>query len=369
MTSRRLADRFPDFPWDTLRDAKERALAHPDGVVNLSIGTPVDPTPGIAIEALTGAADSPGYPSVVGVPELGKAMANYLRRRWAAELDPSATLPVLGTKELIAQLPNQLGFGPGDRVVIPSRAYPTYAVGANVTDSTLEVADDLSNVAPPTGDERVLVWINSPSNPTGETLPAAELTRRVEWAREHGALLASDECYGEFGWEADPASVLDPAVNGGSLTGILALHSLSKRSNLAGYRAGLVAGDPEWISELLEVRKHLGMMMPAPIQHAMIALLDDQEHVEQQRQRYLHRRSVLRPALESAGFRIEHSESGLYLWCTRGEPGRASVEFLADAGILVAPGDFYGTDCGDFVRVALTATDERIETAARRLTD
>ena len=369
MTVGRLADRFPDFPWDTLRDAKERALAHPDGVVNLSIGTPVDPTPDIAVRALVDAANSPGYPTVSGIPELGIAMANYLRRRWGADLGPSATLPLLGTKELIAQLPSLLGFGATDRIVIPSKAYPTYAVGANVTDSVLEVADDLSSVAPAADGERLLVWINSPSNPTGETLPAEELSRRIEWARQHGALLVSDECYGEFGWEVEPVSVLDPTVNGGSLTGILALHSLSKRSNLAGYRAGLVAGDKELITELLQVRRHVGMMMPAPVQHAMVAVLDDQEHVEQQRQRYLHRRSVLRPALEAAGFRIEHSESGLYLWCTRGESGRSSVDFLASAGILVAPGDFYGTECCDFVRVALTATDERIETAARRLTE
>ena len=365
----RLADRLPDFPWDTLRAAKERALAHPDGVVDLSIGTPVDATPELAVRALTGAANSPGYPTVAGIPALGEAMAEYLNRRWNAPLEPAATLPVIGTKETVALLPKLLGFGPGDRIIIPTMAYPSYAVGAGVTGSTLEAADDLSAVAPPAGDERLFVWLNSPSNPTGETLPAAELSRRLEWARQHGAVVASDECYGEFGWEADPVSVLDPRVNGGSLTGLIALHSLSKRSNLAGYRAGLIGGDQELVTEVLHVRRHVGLMVPTPVQHAMIALLGDQEHVEEQRQRYLHRRSVLRPALESAGFTIEHSESGLYLWCTRGEHGRDSVEFLAGAGILVAPGDFYGEDCGNYVRVALTATDERIETAAHRLSN
>lgn len=363
-----LSARFPEFPWDTLRTAKERALSHPDGVVDLSIGTPVDPTPEIAVRALTAAANSPGYPTVAGRPELTEAMADYLRRRWSAEIDPSETLPVLGTKETVALLPTLLGFGPQDRVIIPTTAYPTYAVGARATGSALEAADDLTGVTPPADGERVLLWLNSPSNPTGQTLTAAQLRERVAWARQHGVLVASDECYGEFGWEADPVSVLDPQVNDGSLTGLLALHSLSKRSNLAGYRAGLVAGDPQVVAELLAVRKHLGLMMPGPVQHAMITLLDDQEHVTQQRQRYLHRRSVLRPALEAAGFRIEHSESGLYLWGTRGEPGRATVDYLADRGILVAPGDFYGTDCGDHVRVALTASDERIEAAAERLT-
>ena len=213
-----------------------------------------------------------------------------------------------------------------------------------------------------------LVWLNSPANPTGAILDTGTLARRLAWARDRGALVAADECYGEFGWDAEPISVLHPRMNGGRHDGLLAVHSLSKRSNLAGYRAGFVAGDAEVVSELLEVRKHAGMMVPRPVQRAMIALLGDQDHVAQQRDRYLQRRRILRPALEAAGFRIDHSQGSIYLWMTRDEDCRASVDFLADRGILVAPGDFYGPAAQRHVRVALTATDERIEAAASRLT-
>jgi succinyldiaminopimelate transaminase len=363
---RALASALPDFPWDTLASAKALAAAHPGGIVDLSVGTPVDPTPDLGQQALAAAADSPGYPLTSGTPALREAMAAYLTGRWGAEhLSPSATLPVLGTKELVAWLPTLLGLGPEDVVVIPTMAYPTYAVGASIARCQVVAADDLEAL----GDLRpALVWLNSPSNPTGETLPAGTLAERVRWARERGAIVASDECYGEFGWEAEPVSVLHPRVSRGSYDGLLAVHSLSKRSNLAGYRAGFVAGDQELVDELLAVRKHAGMIVPRPVQQAMIALLGDHDHVEEQRQRYLARRRLLRPALESAGFEIEHSEGSLYLWATRGEPCRSSVDFLAERGILVAPGDFYGAAAGQFVRVALTATDERVAAAAERLT-
>jgi succinyldiaminopimelate transaminase len=362
---RALASALPDFPWDTLAAAKARAEAHPGGLVDLSVGTPVDPTPAIGVDALVRAANSPGYPLTSGTVALREVITTYLRRRWGAEpLTPAATLPVIGTKELVAWLPSLLGLGADDLVVIPTMAYPTYAVGATIAGCQLLAADDLEQL----GDVRpALVWLNSPSNPTGETLSADVLRARVSWARERGAVVASDECYGEFGWEADPVSVLNPSVSGGSLAGVLAVHSLSKRSNLAGYRAGFVAGDGDVVAELLAVRKHAGMIVPRPVQEAMIDLLGDDEHVQVQRRRYLDRRAALRPALEAAGFRIEHSEGSLYLWATRGEPCRDSVDFLAERGILVAPGDFYGAAAGQFVRVALTATDERVSAAAERL--
>ena len=359
-----LAAGLPDFPWDTLAAAKARAAGHPGGLVDLSVGTPVDPTPALARQALADAADSPGYPQTAGTPELRDAMAGYLARRWGAAVAPSATLPVIGTKELVAWLPTLLGLGPDDLVVLPSTAYPTYLVGARMAGCRTRAVDDLAEL----GDERpALVWLNSPSNPTGEVLAPEVLATRVAWARERGALVASDECYGEFGWEAEPVSVLHPDVSGGDHTGLLALHSLSKRSNLAGYRAGFVAGDPAAVAELLAVRKHAGMIVPRPVQDAMAVLLADDEHVTEQRARYAARRRVLRPALQAAGFRIEHSEAGLYLWATRDEDGRASVDLLAEHGILVAPGDFYGEAAASFVRVALTATDERVAAAARRL--
>jgi succinyldiaminopimelate transaminase len=349
-----------------LAQAKALARSHPGGIVDLSVGTPVDPTPSLGVEALSRAADSPGYPLTAGTDALREAMADYLRRRWGAEnLASSATMPAIGTKELVAWLPTLLGLGPSDTVVIPTMAYPTYAVGATIAGCQLVAADELEGL----GDFRpALVWLNSPSNPTGQILSRDVLAARVQWARQRGAVVASDECYGEFGWEAEPVSVLNPEISGGSLAGLLAVHSLSKRSNLAGYRAGFVAGDQDLITELLAVRKHAGMIVPRPVQEAMVALLGDHDHVELQRQRYQARRNLLRPALEAAGFALEHSEGAIYLWATRNEPCRVSVDFLARKGILVAPGDFYGEAAGEFVRVALTATDDHIAAAADRLT-
>jgi succinyldiaminopimelate transaminase len=362
---RGLAAELPDFPWDTIATPRAIAQQHADGIVDLSIGTPVDPTPQRAIQALSRAANSPGYPLTAGTAGLRQAIASYLIRRWGAEgLAPDDTLPVIGTKELVAWLPTLLGLSPDDLVVYPTMAYPTYLVGAKIAGCRAIACDDLDQL----GDALpALIWINSPSNPTGRILDAAALKHRLSWARERGSLIASDECYGEFGWEAEPISVLHPSMNGGRLDGLLAVHSLSKRSNLAGYRAGFVAGDPGVVADLLLIRKHAGMLVPRPVQEAMIDLLADHDHVEQQRQRYLRRRIMLRPALEAAGFRIEHSEGSIYLWATRDENCHASVEFLARKGILVAPGDFYGAAASRHVRVALTATDERVAAAAARL--
>jgi succinyldiaminopimelate transaminase len=347
-----------------LLEARRRAEAHPGGLIDLSIGTPVDPTPELATAALAAAANSPGYPMTAGTSELRAAIAGYLHRRWQVDVPPAATLPVIGTKELVAWLPTLLGLDADDVVVHPAAAYPTYAVGAAVAGSRAVAAadpDELRDLRPG------VVWLNSPSNPTGEILSRQRMRAWVEWARDRGAVVASDECYGEFGWEAEPISVLHPDVCAGSHSGLLAVHSLSKRSNLAGYRAGFVAGDPDLVANLLAVRKHLGMIVPRPVQDVMVVLLDDSAHMSEQRGRYLSRRTVLRPGLEAAGFRIEHSEGGIYLWATRGEPGRVSLDFLADRGILVAPGDFYGDAAKAYVRVALTAPDAAIADAAERL--
>ncbi|MFE1313357.1 bifunctional succinyldiaminopimelate transaminase/glutamate-prephenate aminotransferase [Streptomyces sp. NPDC058755] len=361
-----VSDRLPTFPWDKLEPYKKTAAAHPDGIVDLSVGTPVDPVPELIQKALVDAADSPGYPTVWGTPALRDAITGWLERRLGARaVTHRHVLPIVGSKELVAWLPTQLGLGPGDKVAYPRLAYPTYEVGARLARADYEVYDDPRELDPA---NLKLLWLNSPSNPTGKVLSKDELTGIVAWAREHGVLLVSDECYLELGWEADPVSVLHPDVNGGSYDGILAVHSLSKRSNLAGYRAAFVAGDPAVLGPLLEIRKHGGMMTSAPTQAAAVAALGDDEHVHVQRERYAARRALLREALLHHGFRIEHSEASLYLWATRDESCWTTVSHLADLGILVAPGDFYGEAGKNFVRVAFTATDERVRTAAARLT-
>jgi len=359
---------LPDFPWDSLAGEAATARAHRDGVVDLSVGTPVDPVPGVIGEALRAAWDSPGYPQTWGTPALREAAVGALERRHGVSgLAPDAVLPTVGSKELVAWLPTLLGLGSGDVVAFPDLAYPTYEVGVQLAGATpVRLGDDPAEPLP-AGTR--LVWLNSPSNPTGRVLPAAVLAERVAQARAAGAVVASDECYLALpGPGVQTASVLDPAVHGGSLDGLLAVHSLSKTSNLAGYRAAFVAGDPSLVRGLLEVRKHAGMIVPRPVQEAMTAALRDDEHVTATRARYDARRARLAPALHAFGLRIEHSEAGLYLWATADEPCRATVARLAELGLLVAPGEFYGLSGGRHVRVALTATDERVDAAVARLT-
>ncbi|NMO02056.1 succinyldiaminopimelate transaminase [Gordonia sp. TBRC 11910] len=362
---KRVSTALPDFPWDTIAAVKRTAAAHPDGIVDLSVGTPVDPVDPVIRAALAAASDFPGYPTTVGTRELRCAATSALTRRYStAQLDDSAILPVIGTKEAIAGLVSALGVEPGENVIIPQVAYPTYEVSAILAGAT-PIRADASGIADV--DSAAIVFVNSPSNPTGAVMDVDTLRRIVAWARDRNAVVVSDECYLGLAWEAEPVSVLDPRVSGGDHTGLLAVHSLSKVSNLASYRAGFLAGDAELIAELLAVRKHSGFIVPFPIQAAMVAALDDDRHVDEQAARYRARRDILKPAVEAAGFTVDHSQAGLYLWSTRRESGRDSIEWLAQRGILAAPGDFYGPAGVNHVRIALTATDERIEAAARRL--
>ncbi len=291
-------------------------------------------------------------------------VAALARRYGVTELPEQAVLPVIGTKEVIAWLPTLLGLGPGDLIVVQELAYPTYEVGARLAGAAVLRADSLTQLGPQTP---ALVYLNSPSNPTGRVLGLDHLRKVVGWARERGALVVSDECYLGLGWDTEPLSLLHPSVCDGDHRGLLAAHSLSKSSSLAGYRAGFVAGDTQLVAELLAVRKHAGMMVPTPVQAAMVAALDDDAHEHEQRERYGRRRAMLLPAFRSAGFTVDHSEAGLYLWVTRGQPCRDTVEWLAQRGILTAPGEFYGPAGARHVRVALTATDERIAAAVDRL--
>jgi succinyldiaminopimelate transaminase len=365
-----LAARLPEYPWDELAPIAEKARAFPGGAVDLSVGTPVDPVPAVIQDALVAAANAPGYPLTAGTPELRSAAAGWLARSLGVQVDPVTVLPVIGTKEFIAWLPTVLGLGPADTVLYPSLAYPTYDIGAKLCGAASAAVGDVAGRAldgVPASSR--LLWVNSPSNPTGRVLPAASLRDAVAWARARGAVLASDECYIELGWDSPPVSVLHPSVRGDSLDGVLAVFSLSKRSNLAGYRAGFVTGDPALMKDLLLVGRQAGMIVPGPVQAAMVAALSDDAHAVVQKARYAARRAILAEGLTAAGFRIEHSEAGLYLWATR--PGLdcwAACELLAtQCGLLVGPGSMYGPEGNAYIRVALTATDERVATAGDRL--
>ncbi|HWH98247.1 MAG TPA: succinyldiaminopimelate transaminase [Pseudolysinimonas sp.] len=355
---------LPDFPWDSLLPFRSTAAAHPDGIVDLAIGSPVDAVPVLIREALAFAVDSHGYPQTQGSPELRAAIVGWYARR-GVEIDAANTIPTIGSKEFIATLPTLLGIGPGDVVVSPTVAYPTYEVGARIAGADVLRSDEPDEWPATTR----LIWLNSPGNPDGRVHGHEFLRRAVVRARELGAVIANDECYTELNWQsAEPTpSILDPEVTQGSRRLTLAVHSLSKRSNLAGYRAGFVAGCSDLVGEILEARKHAGLIPPAPVQHAMAVALGDDTHVHEQKARYASRRAELSAALESAGFRIDESRAGLYLWATRGEDCWATVAAFAELGILVTPGSFYGEAGREHVRISLTATDERVAAAAARL--
>ena len=310
------------------------------------------------------ASNAPGYPTAAGSVQLREAIARWgLRTLGARNLTINSVAPLVGSKEFVAWLPIVLGLDSLSTIAIPELAYPTYAVGALMAKSRY-VTYTTPETIPVNAD---VIWVNSPSNPTGEVLIADTLRQIVSRARAIGAVVVSDECYFELGWTAQPVSVLHPSVCGEDHEGLIAVHSLSKRSNLAGYRSGSILGDPQLIESIVSLRKHAGMLMPTPIQHASIAALGDDEHVQVQRELYAKRREILHTAFADAGFQIEHSEAGLYLWMTRGEDCMATVDWLAKRGILVAPGDFYGPAGAQYVRAAMTATDERVAQVAARL--
>ena len=309
------------------------------------------------------AANAPGYPTAAGLLELRQAWVTWANRILHSELTVDQVAPSIGSKEIVAWLPIVFGLTKDSVVAIPELAYPTYAVGALMAHAKFVTYTDASQI--PT--ETDLIWVNSPSNPTGEVLSIEQLQALVARGREISAPVVSDECYIELGWEVEPVSILDPRVCGTDLTGVLAVHSLSKRSNLAGYRSGAVLGDAKLVSDIVSLRKHAGMLVPTPVQLATVAALGDDAHVQQQRTRYANRRETLRSALVAAGFSIEHSQAGLYLWATNGSECLSAVNWFAENGILVAPGDFYGPAGSKHVRLALTATDERISSAAARL--
>lgn len=397
---------LPDFPWDSLLPYRARAAAHPDGVVDLAVGTPVDPTPQLARAALAAAADAPGYPTAVGTPAVREAIIGWMaRRRGVSGLDHANVIPTIGSKESVAMLPLQLGVRPGDLVLHPRAAYPTYDVGARLAGATPVPVDTDADPATweaeiaraggasrtgsdQTGGDRagdagrvVMVWLNSPGNPDGHVLSTDQLARIVAWARQRGAIVVSDECYAELAWDEPWASqgvpsLLDPRVTGrqadgrADLTGLLMLYSLSKQSNLAGYRAAFLAGDAALVGAVTQVRKHSGLLVPAPVQAAMTVVLGDDAHVAAQRETYRARREALLEATAAAGLvQDPASVAGLYLWLA-GPEGMSAFDLvgaLAERGIVVAPGDFYGAAGAGRVRMSLTDTDERVAAACARL--
>ena len=348
--------KLPDFPWDALAPYGQKARAHPSGFIDLSVGTPVDPTPQFIQDALKEASNSPNYPFTAGTQELRDAISNWAVRELGASGE-FGVLPVIGSKELVAWLPTILE---SKHVLYPEVAYPTYLVGSLIAKSKSTAVGFDSDKWP----DADLAWVNSPSNPTGRVNSDEELLKAINWSKR-GGIVVADECYLEFGNNIKPKSIL--ALTGGDNKNILAIHSLSKRSSMAGYRAAMMIGDKDLIANILEVRKHAGMMVPLPVQRAMVAALGDNQHVAEQRNRYNARKEKVRSVIEKHGFKVEHSEAGLYLWATREEKDWDSVAWFAERGILVTPGHFYGEKGAKHIRIAMTATDAQIDELVKRI--
>lgn len=414
-----LGAQLPDFPWDSLVPVRERAAAHPDGAVDLTIGTPVDSVPSGARAALDAASDAHGYPLTVGTAELRAAVRGWLERRRGVRAE-TGVLPTIGSKEMVALLPSLLGLGSADAVGFPRASYPTYDVGARLAGAKPVPVD--MDTDPSTWPAMSMLWLNSPGNPDGHVLGVERLRAILAWTRERGVVVASDECYAELAWDVPEApSILDERVCDGDVAGLLCLYSLSKQSNMAGYRAAFLAGDPAVVGPIAEIRKHAGFLMPGPVQAAMTWALGDDAHVAEQRAVYARRREKLLAVLDAAGLVNDPlSVAGLYIWAAAKRPGGAAgdpvggvagdfgadaaggvdtvvddsgadaaggvagsnhdggsvveaptgwdiVRACAELGIVVAPGDFYGEAGRDHVRISLTATDSAIDEAVRRL--
>ena len=365
----------PAYPYDRLDRARELASVHDGGVVDLSIGTPCDPPPPAVVEALSRSGAERGYPASVGGPALREAAAAWIERRFGVVVPPGALAACVGTKEFVATTPQWMGLRRPDRdtVLYPSVAYPTYEMGAvlaGLRPVAVPVDEEwrlrLDAVAEEDAGRALLLWVNTPGNPAGQV---DDLTAAAAWGRERGVPVFSDECYAEFTWDGPPRTVLAAGADG-----VVAVHSLSKRSNLAGVRVGFYAGDPDLVHYLSEVRKHAGFMVPGPVQAAATVALADQAHVDEQRERYRARLESFAKVLAAVGAPVALPGGGFYLWArapddpSGGDPAWALTERLAaDGGVLVSPGEFYGPAGAGHVRVAMVAPDDRLHLVASRL--
>jgi succinyldiaminopimelate transaminase len=371
----------PPYPHDRLGPLRTLAATVPGGMIDASVGTPVDPMPEVAVRALVDAAPgATGYPATIGSPGLREAASGWIDRRFGCAVTPNEVVACIGTKELVASLPHVLSRRDPSRdtVLYPAAAYPTYEMGALLAGLRAVPVPvdrawhlDLSRVDPDDAERALVLWCNDPSNPTGVAATPEQMRAAVDWARVRGIIVASDECYAEFTYDdtGAPAPPVTALLAGSD--GVLAVHSLSKRSNMAGLRAGFVAGDPELVGYLGEFRKHGGLMTPAPVQAAAAAALGDDEHVHVQQLRYAARRAAALPALEARGLVHDGGPSTFYLWLRDADGTRDGWEIaedLATTGLVVAPGDFYGAAGRDHVRVALTLTDEQVALLAERAT-
>jgi succinyldiaminopimelate transaminase len=352
----------PPYPYDRLGSLAEVAAALDGGAVDLSIGTPCDPPPPLVLDALAHSNAERGYPASIGTPAYREAAAAWMARRFGVEIDPAAVAACVGTKELVASTPQYLRLRSPDRdtVLHPRLAYPTYAMGAALAGCRAVAYDDLASIDPDDAARALCVWVNSPANPHGDLL---DLGEAAAWGRRHGVPVLSDECYIEFTWSGPGRTILEHGADG-----VLAVHSLSKRSNLAGARAGAYAGDAELVRFLGEIRKHAGLMVPGPVQAAAVAAWGDDAHVDAQREVYRRRLERLREVLASAGAPAPMPDGGFYLWVPApdGDAWALAARLASTLGVIVTPGETFGPAGAPFVRIAAVQPDDRIDLVVQR---
>lgn len=353
----------PPYPYDQLGALIEAAEALPGGAVDLSIGTPCDPPPPFVIEALATSGAERGYPPSVGALAYREAAAGWMARRLGVGVSPEQVAACVGTKEFVASTPQYMRLRTPERDTVfhPDIAYPTYAMGAMLAGCRAVAYDDVGSIDPVDATRALCLWVNSPANPHGVLIDLAEV---AEWGRRHGVPVLSDECYVEFTWSGPGRTILEHGADG-----VLAVHSLSKRSNLAGVRAGCFAGDAELVRFLAEVRKHAGCMVPGPVQAAAVAAWGDDAHVEVQREVYRRRLARLREVLAAAGAPAPMPDGGFYLWAEapEGDSWKLAAHLAELGGAIVTPGETFGAAGSGFVRVAAVQPDDRIDLVARRI--
>ena len=371
----------PTYPFDRLEPFEAIAESHEGGMVDLSVGTPCDAPPKAVVEALSSSGAERGYPAGVGSNRLLDAARGWLDRRFGVEVARNQLAACIGTKELVAGIPHWLALRSPDKdtVLYPEVSYPTYEMGAILANcravpvaAHVDGSMALETISAEDAARALCLWVNSPSNPTGEL---DDLEAAAAWGRAHGVLVCSDECYAEYTWEGEPRSILEHGIEG-----VLAVHSISKRSNCAGLRVGFYAGDPEVVHYLRELRRHAGFMLPGPVQLAGAIALEDDAHVAEQRERYRERLESFVATLNSVGVKATMPKGSFYIWMAVPDDGIGEVDgdglgsewrftkrIAETAGALISPGEFYGPAAHGYVRIAMVQPDERIELAATRL--
>lgn len=382
------------YDWSRIAQYKTLAEAAPGGMINLSVGSPVDPVPASVQQALAGAADASnahGYPATVGSADLREAIQTWFRTMRGVDLGAvnAGVVPTVGSKEAVALMASLLHFGTGDVVVQPKVSYPTYEIGTQLAGATVLKVDDVADVESWVNVPGVkAVWVNSPNNPSGGVLGAEWLAEIIAAARRIGAVVLSDECYalmdwrsarcetrGNHGIELEQAGVqampstpcaLSPSVCEGTADNVLVLYSLSKQSNMAGYRTAFIAGDYRLAHAMSDYRKQIGQIIPGPVQAAMAAGLRDTQAARTQWKRYYDRLARLVEALRAYGYRASMPDGALYVWVkTLNGDCWADMAELAKLGIVPSPGEFYGAV--EYLRFSATASDEAIDAACARL--